>query len=135
LGVYHFICFASPWRTSVESSDIFTEQGRLFGVIGLPTRYSSWSITFSPLSGLFYCSPILIVALIGIAAMLIDRAMLGELAAIVVICLIFLVGTAAFNGWNGGSAFGPRYVLPIIPLLGIPMAFAPSALRMLYIAL
>lgn len=135
LGWYHYECFGSPWRTSVESSGGFTEQGKLFGVIGKPAIDALWGITFSPYRGLFYSSPILLVAILGIIMMITRRAMLRELTAIVVISLIFIIGTASFNGWSGGSAFGPRYLLPIVPLLAIPMTFAVPMFRILYIVL
>jgi hypothetical protein len=47
-----------------------------------------------------------------------------ELWPVVAIVAIFVMAIAAFNGWSGGCAFGPRYLTPIVPLLGIPMLVA-----------
>src|SRR5438270_3125211 len=37
LAFYHSVCFGAPWRTAVQSSGAFTEEGKLFGVMGKPT--------------------------------------------------------------------------------------------------
>jgi len=118
LGVYHYLCFGSPFRTSVEASTNFTEQGLLFGVFRLPSLDALWGLTFSEYRGLFFVSPVLLLAFIG--AFWMKRRELAMIAAIVA---IFLVSIAGFNGWHGGSAFGPRYLLPMIPLLAIPMLY------------
>ncbi len=123
LGWYHYVCFGSPWRTSVEQSNLFANRDLLFGVLARPSAEALWGITFSPYRGLFYCSPVLLLAFFGVR-----RIMRRDLIAIAAIAAIFLILTASFNGWNGGSAFGPRYLLPVIPLLAIPMSRAPRLL-------
>jgi hypothetical protein len=37
--------------------------------------------------------------------------------------------------WHGGWAFGPRYLVSVIPLLGVPMLFAIRVARPLWIVL
>jgi hypothetical protein len=49
--------------------------------------------------------------------------MLREVVMIVVILASFLLVTASFNGWEGGGSFGPRHILPAVPLLALPIAF------------
>ena len=44
--------------------------------------------------------------------------------SLIAIVTAFILVIASFNGWNGGFAFGPRYLVPIVPLLGIPMMAA-----------
>ena len=128
LGAYQWACFGSPFTTAVEISAPFTETGRLFGVLGLPTLESIYGITFSPYRGLFAASPALLLAFIGFFRMKRrDAVVLGA------ICVLFFLAIASFNGWSGGWAFGPRYLLPIVPLLGIPLMRAPRAIRGIFI--
>src|SRR5438270_11764488 len=113
--------------TAFEASTPFTQRGLLFGVIRTPSIGALYGITVSPYRGLFFMSPILLLAFAGFVAIKRDR----EFWAIVAIVTIFILVIASFNGWNGGFAFGPRYLVPIIPLLGIPMMAA--RMRMIWI--
>ena len=124
LGWYHFVCFGSPWRHSVTGSKAFIQEDLFLGVLRKPSIEALWGLTFSEYRGLFFVSPILLVAFIGAIVMIRKRVMLRELAVISAIFVIFLVVNVSFNGWEGGFAFGPRYLLPAIPLLAIPMIFA-----------
>ncbi|HEX2123959.1 MAG TPA: hypothetical protein VHL59_20200 [Thermoanaerobaculia bacterium] len=123
LGVYHYLCFGSPFRTSVEASRNFTEEGLLFGVFRMPSAQALWGITFTEYRGLFFYSPVLLLAFAGAFVMIRRRVMLRELAMVGAIVIIFFLSVTSFNGWSGGSAFGPRYVLSVIPLMGIPLLF------------
>jgi len=123
LGIYQWLCFGSPFRTAVEASTSFTENGLLFGVLRIPRLDALYGLSFSPYRGLFFTAPVLLFSFIGLIMMRRRR----ERYAVVLIAATFFIVLAAFNGWNGGCAFGPRYLLPIVPLLGIPM-FAAAAL-------
>jgi hypothetical protein len=120
LGWYHYVCFGSPWRHSVTGSKAFTQEGLLLGVLRKPSGEALWGLTFSEYRGLFFVSPILLIAVIGMIVMIKRR----EMIMIAAIFAIFLAVNACFNGWEGGFAFGPRYLLPAIPLLAIPLLFA-----------
>ncbi|MEO8378523.1 MAG: hypothetical protein ABI779_02545 [Acidobacteriota bacterium] len=125
LGAYHQACFGSPFVTSVETSSDFTEKGLLFGVFRLPSMEALWGLTFSEYRGLFFVSPILLLAFVGAVVMVRQRVMRRELFMIAAVAAIFFFTIAGFNGWSGGGSFGPRYLLPIVPLLGIPLFFVP----------
>jgi len=127
MAIYQWLCFGSPFRTSVEASTPFTHGGYLFGVITIPSSDALYGITISPYRGLFFVSPILLLALMGFASMR-RNAQYWSLIAIVT---AFILVIASFNGWHGGFAFGPRYLVPIVPLLGIAMMAA--RLRRLWI--
>lgn len=120
LGIYQQLCFGSPFVTSVETSTGFTEKGLLFGVFRLPSAEALWGLTFSQYRGLFFVSPVLLLAFAGVR-----HLRRRELLMIVTILALFLFAIASFNGWHGGSAFGPRYLLPVIPLLALPILSAP----------
>jgi hypothetical protein len=124
LAIYQWRFFGSPFRTSLEASTQFTEKGLLFGVFRLPQLDALFGITLSPYRGLFFASPILLFALLGAVVMFRQRLHRQELVAIGAVTIAFFLIIASFNGWHGGSAFGPRYVLPVVPLLGVPLMFA-----------
>lgn len=138
IGVYQWLCFGSPFRTAVEASTQFTEKGALFGVLRLPSIDALYGISFSPYRGLIFASPVLLAALIGLVMMACRSDLRPELWSVAIIVAMFFIAIAGFNGWNGGCAFGARYLVPIVPLLGIPMlvAFRGNArpVRALWIA-
>jgi hypothetical protein len=124
MSIYQWLCFGSPFRTAVEASTQFTENGSLFGVLRMPSVEALYGISFSPYRGLFFASPVLLFALIGLVMMARRRDLHKDLWPVAAIVAIFFIAIASFNGWNGGCAFGPRYLVPIVPLLGIPMLVA-----------
>jgi hypothetical protein len=129
MALYQWLCFGSPLRTAVESSTQFTQKDRLFGVIGTISTDALYGITLSPYRGLFFVSPILLLAFAGFASMKRNQ----EFWSVIIIAIVFVMAIASFNGWSGGYAFGPRYLVPIVPLLGIAMMAA--RLRMIWIPL
>ncbi len=120
MAIYQWLCFGSPFRTAVEASTPFTHRGYLFGVITIPSTDALYGITLSPYRGLFFVSPILLLAFVGFASMKRN----GRYWSMIAIVITFILVIASFNGWHGGFAFGPRYLVPIVPLLGIAMMAA-----------
>jgi hypothetical protein len=119
LAWYHTVCFGAPWRTSLETAQNFTERGLFLGLFrNYPTKLALWGLTFSEYRGLFFVSPVLLLAAIGLWRMRRRDAFI-----VVSIFAIFLLMVASFNGWEGGSSFGPRHLLPAIPFLVLPLAF------------
>jgi hypothetical protein len=125
LGLYHWVCFGSPIRNAVEASTSFTDKRLLLGVLGIPRGEVLYELTVSPYRGLFYASPILLVAILGIVTMARHNDTRHDLAAIGAVIVVFFIAIAAFNGWDGGWAFGPRYLLPVVPILGMAMLHVP----------
>ena len=118
LAAYQYACFGSPFITSLETSQNFTERGLLFGVFRTPSAEAMWGLTFSEYRGLFFASPFLLLAFLGL-----HRLRRRDAVVIFTIAAIFFLAIAGFNGWHGGSAFGPRYLLPMVPLLAIPLLY------------
>ncbi len=123
LGGYQWICFGSPLLTSVEAST-FTERGLLLGVFRAPRLSALFGISISPDRGLFFGSPFLLFGLFGIREMARRRESRRVLLTSAAIAVVFFIVIASFNGWDGGWAFGPRYLLPVLPLFGIPLFYA-----------
>ena len=131
LAAYQTAAFGSPWRSGYAyvSRPEFAE-GMSHGLmgIGLPRPGVLAALLVGRARGLLYTAPVLLLAFVGLgrraAGDLRARRAEGPLAAAVV--LFFLLATAGYYMWYGGSAFGPRMVIPALPFLclGLPFAFA-----------
>ena len=77
-------------------------------------------LLLSPGKGLLWYCPALAAGLIGLPALARQRcrfaALLGGVAA------AYLLVHSTYNHWHGGGAWGPRLIVPIIPLLMLPLA-------------
>ncbi len=88
----------------------------------------------SPDRGLFVTSPVLLLTIPGARSLLAGRLKREALLA-AGIAGAFVIFVASFSGWHGGSAAGPRYLLPVLPFLFLLAAAAlgrfPRAFRVL----
>lgn len=85
---------------------------------GLPKAwYATLGYLFSPGKGVFWYSPILILAL-GAPALL-PRSRWRESWLMLALLVIFAIGYAAIRRelWHGGAGWGSRYMVPLVPLL------------------
>jgi hypothetical protein len=131
LAIYQARAFGSPFRNGYAfvSRPEFAE-GMSHGLmgIGLPRPGVLVELLVFRSRGLLYTAPVLLLALVGlgrkVAVDLRARRAEGPLAGAVV--LFFLLATAGYYMWYGGSAFGPRMVIPALPFLclGLPFAFS-----------
>jgi hypothetical protein len=130
LGAYQALAFGSPFRTGYAfvSRPEFAEgmsQG-LMG-IGLPRPGVLAALLVGRSRGLLYTAPVLLLAFVGLGRRLVEdvRARRWETPLAAAIALFFLLATAGYYMWYGGSAFGPRMVIPALPFLclGLPFAF------------
>jgi hypothetical protein len=121
LAYYQWSAFGSPFRSSIATMDPrFTVRQAWFGIFNLPSPEAAWGITFSPYRGLFYLSPVLLLAFAGIRVMVRERRILEALVILSVFLFLF-VFNVSFNGWEGGFSIGPRYLIPAIPFLGVAL--------------
>lgn len=78
-------------------------------------------LLLSPGRGLLFYAPL---ALVGLARLLLR----GVPPAVRALCggapLLLVLTVARFEGWHGGSAWGPRHILPVLPLLAVPALLA-----------
>jgi hypothetical protein len=115
LGAYHYFVFGGLTSTPIaRENPAFLTSGAVYGILGKPSLEALWGLTFSPYRGLFFIAPILLLATIGIL-----RLPLRDASVIVTTALYFLLFNICFNGWHGGYAIGPRYLLPVVPLLAL----------------
>jgi len=81
-----------------------------------------YGLLLSPGAGLLVFVPILVLAFIGFPLLARWRRLEAwVLAALVLARLLFF---ARWWDWMGGATWGPRYLVPLIPLMMVPAAFA-----------
>jgi hypothetical protein len=118
LGWYDYALFGSPFslsyaHTGIAESSKIADYG-LFG-LGWPSLSGAFLLLFSPSRGLFFCAPILLLSVARFVTSPEARTLRHrvKVAAIVITVLVL----SGYNAADGGWAFGPRYLIIIVPLL------------------
>ena len=126
LLVYNRAAFGSPFALNTSfQNPAFKEIAPAFlGMFTAPSWFAALVITISPWRGVFVLSPVIIVAM----ACLFSRWKMGGLIAerrlILGCALFFFLINICFNGFHGGFAAGPRYLIPALPFVCIFVAAA-----------
>jgi hypothetical protein len=109
-AVYNTVRFGLPWSFGYHEAK--WQYPPLDGILGLLVL---------PGKGLFFYNPPLLVGTVGLALWLSSasarKAEGATVAALVVLTLAYL---APYNGWHGAWNWGPRFLLPLAPLLLLP---------------
>jgi hypothetical protein len=101
----------------------FTEFG--YGLLSFSSfsQHSSWiglvGLLVSPGAGLIFFSPIAILLPLGFKYMYRENKWLFFLSAYVIIVTWLYVGTIPGDPFWGGGAWGPRYLIPVLPFITI----------------
>jgi hypothetical protein len=115
------------WRPSYSYYDpnsfsFMQQQGYLGLTYPHPDRLLK--LLFGCARGLFFASPVLLAAPLGLLALWKDKAnRAAALTAVAIISYYFLFN-ASFYWWKAGLTFGPRYAGASIPLLSAGLAVA-----------
>jgi 4-amino-4-deoxy-L-arabinose transferase-like glycosyltransferase len=128
-AAYNQAIFGTPlpvgYRYHVEYGSLHAQ-----GFMGItqPSWAALYGITLSPYRGLLWLSPVLALAVPGVVRMW--RHSRERLVAVLlcVIAIVFLLYVASYEYWSGGDAIGPRFLVPLVPFLTIPMAYAFDAI-------
>lgn len=126
---YNNSIFGTPFTTgySHEASETFkAAHANNFMGIGLPDLRIFLYQTFHPSLGIFWQSPILILALIGCFFMAKKEEYHIEIFFILGASILFILLISGYYMWWGGVAFTPRHLIPILPLFALPLAFVPE---------
>ena len=109
--LYNIVRYGSPLQFGYLHDAIGFSHSFAVGIVGL---------LVSPGVGLFVYMPVLLLALLGFRSFArrypVEALTIGALC---VLRIVFYAGWWAWDGWN----WGPRFLLPMVPLLFIPLAF------------
>ncbi|MEA3186827.1 MAG: hypothetical protein QOD99_657 [Chthoniobacter sp.] len=120
---YNQNCYGSPFALSnTFQNPVFTDSGPTFlGMFGVPRPDFAVALLVSPFRGLFYSAPILTMGVYGLFRM--RKQFRAELWLFVAMFALFFLINISFFGWHGGFASGPRYLIPALPFLALPMVY------------
>ena len=136
LAGYNWACFGHP--LSFSYSHLTFEEfraGSAEGVFGIsaPNPEALLAILMSPSRGLFFIMPVFLLSITGFIAMWRHRIFRSEALVLSVIVFGYIMINSGFYGWHGGWTFGPRYLVPMLPFLAIPMIFSPWNYKWFYL--
>jgi len=126
---YNISIFGTPFITgySYESNELFrAAHATSFMGIGWPDLRIALYQTFHPSLGIFWQSPILLLAMIGWIFMAKKEEYRAEMYFTLFAIVLFILLISGYYMWWGGGAFTPRHLIPILPLFALPLAFIPS---------
>jgi hypothetical protein len=126
-AAYNWVIFHTPfpagYRYHVEYHDV---HGQGFMGFTGPTWAALYGVTLSPYRGLFYLSPILLLSLPGLVFLWRDPRFRSTAVLVAALLAGFLLYVASYLYWSGGDAVGPRFLVPLVPFLMLPVARAWS---------
>lgn len=124
LAAYDLAVFGTPLPVGYRYSALWQARHQIgFMSLTAPSAAALWGITLSPYRGLFFLSPILLLAIPGSVAVLRRPGLRAAGIASALAVVAFFVFNASSAMWWGGFAIGPRYVVPMLPFLTWPVAF------------
>jgi len=129
--VYNKICFGSFFSTGYANlSNPYFSSSMGQGLMGIhwPNLKVLFYMTFHPVMGLFWQSPVLLFAIIGAVFLFIDRRYRIEAILAMWIIGSYLVIMSGYYMWWGGHALGPRHIIPVLPFFCVLLVFVPKRL-------
>jgi hypothetical protein len=107
------------------------------GIAGIswPNLKVLFYTTFHPTLGVFWESPVLVLAFIGAYFIFKQRRFREEaILGASIICSYFII-LSGYYMWWGGWSVGPRHIIPAIPFFCLFLAFVPKKFNWPFIAL
>jgi len=130
LLLYNKSAFGGPLQLSYQhlvGANLQSLHGTGLAGATWPTREAVLGLLFSAHRGIITTSPWIALGALGMFSM--ARAQVRPLRITLATCIVYLfVAVASSSVWHGGWAFGPRLLIPAMPLLAIAAAYACDAL-------
>jgi hypothetical protein len=107
--------FASGYRYEVE--DVFRE-AMGHGVMGItaPTVESVLGVFLLPFRGLFWFWPFFLCVPLAVPLLWEQRVLRGRVLLAAILVAVYLLFGCSYYFWSGATSFGPRHVIPCLPL-------------------
>jgi len=123
-AAYNYAIYHTPLPVGYNYSELWAEQHHTgFMSLTFPRWETIWGLTLGPFRGLFFLSPVLLLAIPGFVAWWRSREHRSEFAVAVSSVLGFFLFNSSSIMWWGGFSIGPRYLVPILPFLALPIIF------------
>ena len=133
---YNVVNFHSPFKLANDfQNPLFADTDAFLGMFHMPRAYVAGLISVSPYRGIFFLAPVLIMSLYGLTVWLLERKYAPEARLCLAIFGFFFFVNVCFNGYHGGFAAGPRYLVPGLPFLALPLIVAFLNFRILTVIL
>jgi hypothetical protein len=132
LALYSWVCYGSPFKLSNDfQSPLFRDDNALFGMFVIPQTDKDWwrvfwvfkVLLYSPFRGVFFFAPVLLMSFGGLVLWCRKREW-GDAALCFSVFALFFVMNTFFNGFHAGFSAGPRYLVPGIAFLALPLVAA-----------
>jgi 4-amino-4-deoxy-L-arabinose transferase-like glycosyltransferase len=129
-AAYNFAIFSTPVPVGYEYSTLWQDvHNSGFMSLTGPSLLRYYGLLFSPVRGLFLLSPFLLLMIPGVILMWRRRADQRSVnIALTLAVFVHLTIYASSEMWWGGSTVGPRYLVPMLPFMIIPMSFVANTL-------
>lgn len=128
LGLYNWHVFGSPFDLGYAYSVTDVDIAGFFGIVG-PTWWRLYGVTVSTFRGLFFMSPVLLLAIPGWLLMWQHYPQRrGMVITLIIVPIGFILYNASMVTWIAGASIGPRYLAPMLPLMMVPIAYTFDAL-------
>ena len=133
---YNWAAFGKPLFFSYQAYSMpgnsqFPEQAVGFVGLTYPKLPILWNILADPQRGLFFCNPVLILAIPGAICFARARKFRAELVVMSFAIASMILFNASYGAsivsWGGGTATGPRQIIAIVPFMILPIALLPAA--------
>ena len=133
---YNSVNFGSPFRLANDfQNPLFKDTTAFLGMFHWPSPYIAQIVTISPYRGLFFLAPVTIMSGYGLFVWLREKTYAPEARLCLAVFGFFFLVNVSFNGYHGGFSAGPRYLVPGLPFLALPLVVAFARLRCFTIAL
>ncbi|MEE2674773.1 MAG: hypothetical protein VX466_13310 [Myxococcota bacterium] len=104
--------FGDPFATG------YTEAPHLLGIFGGNFLEGLSGFLFGPQQSVLTHFPLLLLSLLG--AISFARRFPFELGLAWAVFLLYLLSLSSYVYWDGSWSYGPRYLLPVLPLVSLP---------------
>jgi hypothetical protein len=122
--LYNKLIFGGFFTLSYSESTLWTtDHGTGFMSLTYPHWDAIWGMTFGVFRGLFLLSPLLLLALPGFFFWWRAKAYRAELWVALGSVVVFFLFNSSSIMWWGGFSVGPRYLVPALPFLALPIAW------------
>jgi hypothetical protein len=137
LMIYDTLAFGNPFTIGYShlGNQFVAGMSQGFMGIGMPRLEVLFYLTFHPAMGLFWQSPVLLLAVVGIYYILRDRRYRYEGLVVLFAFVAYLLINSGYFMWWGGYSFAPRHLIPMILFMALPLVMLPKRLDPLVIVL